>query len=238
MNSTVNWNTLDKGTLFKTIAPCIPRRRVTFDSEDIQLADFNSYNERLLLQQIAEGDEMAFRKLFSVYVPFLQPTVRSIVKDAHASDDIIQETFIRIWIYRDKLPTIENPRSWVLRIAYYRAFNYMRDRQVHNKAIQSLSLNDRNSDTGTDDLIAFKTLSKLVTTAVSQLPGQQKKVYQLNREHGLSINQIATHMELSPQTVKNTLGRAMVFIRDFIEKKGYLLSLLPLGATMKFFLSK
>ena len=236
MNLTVNWNTLEKRTLFKTIAPCIPRRHASFDSEDLLLTDSDSYNERLLLQQIAEGNEMAFRKLFTIYVPFLQPTVRSILKDAAASDDIIQETFIRIWINRDKLPAIENPRSWVLRIAYYRAFNYMRNRQAHNKALQSLSLNKKRGHTGPDDVVAFNALSKLVNTAVSQLPGQQNKIYRLNRENGMSISQIATHMELSPQTVKNTLSRAMAFIRDFIEKKGYLVCLLIMP--VKFFLSK
>jgi len=236
MNPTVNSSVLDNRALFKTIASCIPRRHVSFDSEDLLLTDSDSYNERLLLQQIAEGNEMAFRKLFTVYVPFLQPTVRSIVKDADASDDIIQETFIRIWLYRDQLPAIENPRSWVLRIAYNRAFNYLRNRQTHNKAVQFLSLSGHRTDAGPDDVIAFNTLSKLVNTAVSKLPPQQNKIYRLNREHGMSINKIATHMELSPQTVKNTLSRAMAFIRDFIEKKGYLLSLLMIP--LKFFLSR
>ena len=236
MNPTVNSSVLDTRALFKTIASCIPRTHVSFDSEDLLLTDSHSYNERLLLQQIAEGNETAFRKLFTIYVPFLQPTLRSIVKDADASDDIIQETFIRIWLYRDKLPAIENPRSWVLRIAYNRAFNYLRNRQTHDKAVRLLSLSDHRTDAGPDDVIAFNTLSKLVTTAVSNLPPQQNKIYRLNREHGMSIDKIATHMELSPQTVKNTLSRAMAFIRDFIEKKGYLLSLLIMP--LKFFLSK
>jgi len=195
-----------------------------------------SYDEKLLMQQIAEGDESAFRKLFSIYVPFLQSTIRTILKDADASDDIIQETFIRIWLYRDKLPAIENPRSWVLRIAYYRAFNYLRNRQTHNKTLQFLSLSDKKTDVGADEVIAFKTLSKLLNTAVSELPSQQNKIYRLNREHGMSISNIATHMELSPQTVKNTLSRAMAFIRHSIEKKGYLLFLLIMP--LEFFLSK
>jgi len=236
MNPTVNSSVLDTRALFKTIASCIPRTHVSFDSEDLLLTDSHSYNERLLLQQIAEGNETAFRKLFTIYVPFLQPTLRSIVKDADASDDIIQETFIRIWLYRDKLPAIENPRSWVIRIAYNCAFNYLRNRQTHDKAVRLLSLSDHRTDAGPDDVIAFNTLSKLVNTAVSNLPPQQNKIYRLNREHGMSIDKIATHMELSPQTVKNTLSRAMAFIRDFIEKKGYLLSLLIMP--LKFFLSK
>jgi len=236
MNPTVNSSVLDTRALFKTIASCIPRTHVSFDSEDLLLTDSHSYNEKLLLQQIAEGNEIAFRKLFTIYVPFLQPTVRSIVKDADASDDIIQETFIRIWLYRDKLPAIENPRSWVIRIAYNCAFNYLRNRQTHDKAVRLLSLSDHRTDAGPDDVIAFNTLSKLVNTAVSNLPPQQNKIYRLNREHGMSIDKIATHMELSPQTVKNTLSRAVAFIRDFIEKKGYLLTLLIMP--LKFFLSK
>lgn len=192
------------------------------------MAETGSYDEALLLQQIAEGNETAFRKLFAIYVPFLQPTLRRILTNDDVSDDIIQETFIRIWIHRDKLPGIENPRSWVLRIAYYRAFNYMRNLQVRAKALETFSRNKQVEGSELDDTLAFKALSKLVSTAVSQLPEQQRKIYRLNREHGMSISEIATQLSLSPQTVKNTLGRAMIFIRDFIEKNGYLLSVLPL----------
>lgn len=180
-----------------------------------------------MLQQIAEGQELAFRNLFALYVPFLQPTLNKIVKDEAAADDIIQETFLRIWLYRDKLPSIENPRSWVLRIAYNLAFNFMRNQHVRDKTLQLISTQDQR-DTGLEDVLAYNTLTKMLNEAISQMPAQQIKIYRLNREEGMSISEIANLLNLSPQTVKNTLGRAMKFIRDFIEKKGYLLTLLPL----------
>ncbi len=144
-----------------------------------------------------------------------------IVKDEGAVQDIIQETFLRLWLHRDKMPAIENPRSWILRIAYYRAFEYLRDKALYEKKLQGLSGRPGAADDGPDTRLAFSAIEREISRAIALLPPQQKKVYRLSREAGLPIAAIAEEMGLSPQSVKNTLGRALKFIREHLEKAGY-----------------
>jgi RNA polymerase sigma-70 factor (family 1) len=181
------------------------------------------YADKDLFARIAEGEETAFHQLFASYVPFLQPTIYKIVKDDHAAQDIIQETFLRLWIHRDKMPGIENPRSWILRIAYYRAFSYLRSMSVYDKAVNSLTVTgaEPTETTGPEDALVFNDMRRQVEQAVDLLPGQQQKAWELSRKSGLSIADIALAMNLSPQSVKNTLGRAQQFIRNHLEKAGY-----------------
>jgi len=183
--------------------------------------DNPSYADRDLFARIAEGEEAAFHQLFATYVPFLQPTIYKIVKDDHAAQDIIQETFLRLWIHRDKMPGIENPRSWVLRIAYYRAFSYLRSKAVYDKAVDSLTTTTPLEADGPEDTLVFNDMRRQVEQAVERMPTQQKRAWELSRQSGLSIADIAQAMDLSPQTVKNTLGRAQQFIRNHLEKAGY-----------------
>lgn len=188
----------------------------------------DTYIELLLLQQIAAGDEKAFRSLINIYNPVLFPGINRMVKDPEVSQDILQETYLRLWLYRDKMPTIENPRAWILKIAYRRAFTFLQVSKNQFKIKVGISRHISSSHVEIEKSLDFNTLNNLVKTAVSRLPPQQKKVYQFSRVEGYSQNEIAEMMGLAPQTVKNTMGRALQFIRDHITKSGYLLMNLSL----------
>ena len=66
---------------------------------------------------IAEGDESAFTDLFNHYYPALRPFIWKFTGSQTDSEEILQETFIRIWLNRDKLPEIDNMRNWIFTIA-------------------------------------------------------------------------------------------------------------------------
>lgn len=175
-------------------------------------------NEKLLFARIAEGDEAAFRQLFQAYLPSMYPMIAQVTKSGPVAEDIIQETFLRLWVHRDRLTDIQHPRAWMLRIAYFQAFTWLRDQSIHQKAIARLSSADQEADT--EQLLAFRQTEALIRQAVAQLPGQQKKAYSLSRDNGLKNAEIAREMGLSEQSVKNTLVRALKFIRDYLEKAG------------------
>jgi len=81
------------------------------------LADSSTYNEKELLFRIAEGDEKAFAVLFRRYYPLLSHAVAVYALSEADKEDILHETFIRIWLSRDKLMELEQPDSWFCRIA-------------------------------------------------------------------------------------------------------------------------
>ncbi|MDF2187935.1 sigma-70 family RNA polymerase sigma factor [Paraflavitalea sp. CAU 1676] len=183
-------------------------------------------DEKLLFGQIADGDEAAFRKLFQAYMPMVFPMIAQVTKSGPAAEDIIQETFLRLWVHRDKLKEIQQPRAWILRIAYFQAFTYLRDQSIHSKAIDKLATVDEVNQADTDLQMMFRHTEALVRRAVDELPKQQKQAYRLSRESGYKTAEIARAMNLSEQSVKNTLVRALKFIRDYLEKAGYALLVL------------
>lgn len=181
--------------------------------------------EKLLFARIARGDEDAFRKAFHFYMPGFFQMIVQVTKSGPIAEDIIQETFLRLWIHRDKLPEIRNPRAWLLRIAYLQAFTYLRDQNIHLKAVARLAAAETNTD-DTEQVMLFRDTAALIRKAVDELPKQQKTAYRLSREQGLKTDQIASEMGLSEQSVKNTLVRALKFIRDYLERAGHALGLL------------
>ncbi|WP_343702337.1 sigma-70 family RNA polymerase sigma factor [Chitinophaga sp.] len=189
-----------------------------------------SQTDKALFRQIAEGDEAAFRELFHAYIPQLEPLVMHLTKTASVTEDILQETFLRVWLSRNKLPDIENPRSWLLRIVFYQSFSWLRKQAVHHKAVNALSQGQQEDEmrSSTEEAVAFTTMLRLVGEAVQQLPAQAKRIYLLSREKGLRIPEIAEQLNLSPNTVKNSLVRSLQAIRKHVEASGHWLPVMVL----------
>lgn len=189
-----------------------------------------SQTDKALFRQIAEGDEAAFRELFHAYIPQLEPLVMHLTKTASVTEDILQETFLRVWLSRNKLPDIENPRSWLLRIVFYQSFSWLRKQAVHHKAVNALSQGRQEDEmrSSTEEAVAFTTMLRLVGEAVQQLPAQAKRIYLLSREKGLRIPEIAEQLNLSPNTVKNSLVRSLQAIRKHVEASGHWLPVMVL----------
>ena len=184
----------------------------------------NSTNDRELFQLISEGDESAFRQFFHRYVPELRPLVSHLTKTAAVTEDIIQESFLRLWISRDKLTEIENPRSWMLRIVFHQSFSYLRKQVVHHKAMDVISSRYTADEpvSTTEELMIYSAMVKQIGVAVALLPPQAKRIYLLSRENGLKIPEIAAELSISPNTVKNSLVRSLQFIRKHLELSGHL----------------
>jgi RNA polymerase sigma-70 factor (family 1) len=184
--------------------------------------------EKLLFRSIAEHDETAFRQLFHLYYQQLYPLILKVTRAQNVTEDILQETFLKLWISRDRLPEIENPRAWIMRIAYFQAFTFLRKKATHQKAVDKLSgrADTERLRSDVEEAVSFRNLQALVRRAVQQLPPQQKKVYLLSREQGLKTREIAVKMNLSEQSVKNTLVRALKFVREEVEKGGHIIFLL------------
>jgi RNA polymerase sigma-70 factor (family 1) len=181
----------------------------------------NPANDHALLSLIAEGDEKAFAALYRLYVPQLLPFINSLVRSDAVADEIIQETFLRIWIGRDKLTNIEEPRAWVFRIAANISYTHLRRTIKERSIIKSIANSQIREEDEVQDLAQASEMAALIRQAIDQLPAQRKKIYRLSREKGMTIPEIAEALGLSKSTVKNTLVTSLQSIREYLRENGY-----------------
>jgi RNA polymerase sigma factor (sigma-70 family) len=181
------------------------------------------HNAEALYERVAAGDEWAFRDLFDLYVPRLQGVIYRITKSATVTDDLVQETMLKVWVARDRLAALSKPDSWIIKIGFFLALNHVKRLAIHSKAMEHIGYQQFHDFPGNPagEATEFRQMIRLVGEAVRQLPEKQQLAYQLSREQGLSIAEIAQQMGLAVSTVKNLLVMALKHIRLYLEKAGY-----------------
>lgn len=174
-------------------------------------------NEKELFARMAEGDQAAFTKIFEHYEPRLYPFVLKITRSEITAEEIVQELFIKLWTNRAAAKQIENPRSYIFRMASNRTANYLKTiaRQIRvDENASGQVVVERNV---TEEMVDLKETEELINKAVQQLPEQQKKVYIFSRREGLNAEEIAVRMNISSKTVKNHLTEALHTIKEKLQ---------------------
>lgn len=187
------------------------------------MPDIPAYDEAALVLQVAEGNEKAFAELYRMYVPLLTPFIYGITKQDVMVDEMIQEGFLRVWMSRDKLLDIQNPRGWIFRITANICYTWLKRKITERNIVQNMDVKE-NDDTSAEDTVDTKLLIKEIKVAVDALPPGRKKIYQMSREQGMSIAEISEDLDISTQTVKNTLTKSLQSIREHLQVKGYTIS--------------
>lgn len=185
----------------------------------------NMNTERLFLERLSEGDELAFRYIFDRYHAFIYSFALRMTDSDVIAKDIVQEVMIRLWINRTNLKEIVNFGGYINRITRNLVLNGIK-RKAHENAILD-ELPQQGIHTNSTEETAFRReMEKLLNEAVAELPPQQQQAYTMSRHAGLSHDEIAKAMYISRETVKKHVMAALKSIRSYLEKNGNTIGLL------------
>ena len=179
-----------------------------------------SYDEAEGLSRVAGGDEYAFGRLFHAYHQELAGYIFLITRSMPLTEEIVQDTFTKIWVGREQLRDVTNFRSWLFTVSRNHAFNCLRTlaRESEKKQRWTVhALRESHDETGIDPGVQQQQAYRLIELAIDQLPPQQKKAYGLSRTEGLSHEDIAREMGLSRETVKRHITLALRSIKDYVR---------------------
>ena len=191
----------------------------------------SSYIENELFIRISEGDEAAFGTCYAEYGRMLMPFLVKLVGSRDSAEEIIQEVFLKVWLHRDRLAAVENPKSWLFRVAANTGRNWLKKKMMIEQHLKAQLQPEGVHDLTAEEL-DLRHMAVVIQATIQSFPPQRKLIYQMSREEGLKPAEIAARLQLSVSTVKNTLLSALKAIRERIEEAGLL------GAFILFFLKK
>jgi len=173
-------------------------------------------NDYDLFERIRHDDKQAFDLLFRKYYTPLCRFALKLNGSETIAEEAVQEVFIYLWEQRKHLTVSKSVVNYLfqsIKNKVYEHFRKIQTRARYEDEFANLSsLTDDKDEKPLDDY----EISCLVWNAVDQLPEKCKEIFQLSRDEGLTYNEIAEHLDISPKTVENQMGIAFKKLREIL----------------------
>lgn len=181
------------------------------------MSEANNYSEKLLVSELKNGNEKAFRQLFDLYHQSIYGYSISLLKSKEAAEENVQDVFMKVWQNRKNLDPDLSFKAFIFTIARNQAFNTL------NKAANDLALKEavfyesQKSHEYGDYSIREADCKKLRKQAIKQLPPKRKQIFKMSRKKGMSYEEISQELGISINTVRNQMSKALESMRVFFQ---------------------
>lgn len=191
----------------------------------------NNVKDFELVSQFINGDSSAIETLINRHKSRVYTYIYLIVRNHQLSEDIFQDTFIKVINslrhkkYQEKGIFV----SWVIRIAH----NLIIDHYRKAKHLKTTSNDDKDvdvfnsrkfSDKNIEEELIEDQISRDVRKLIEELPADQKQVILLRHYGGLSFKEIAEQTDVSINTALGRMRYALINLRKIIKEKNIVLT--------------
>ena len=165
---------------------------------------------QVLIDRCLEGDKSA---QFKLYKQFAQPLYNVVVRlcvDPMLAEDIIQETFIKVFKHLKTYRREYKFYGWIRRIAVNQAITQLRKKKFHFVEIDQMSVHNEMVITKNVDF----DVSGIIHEEIKQLPTGSRMVFSLFAIEGYSHKEIADEMNITESTSKSQYHRAKKLLKE------------------------
>ena len=141
------------------------------------------------------------------------------LKNRSLTQDIVQDTFLRLWDNRNQLNSFGNLQAFIFTIAKHQVIDYFR-KQVNELQFEDFMeyCENQATDVSPEDILLYDEFLQQLQQSKKVLSQREHEIYELSREKHIPIKQIAEQLDLSEQTVKNYLTSALKILRSEMMK--------------------
>lgn len=183
-------------------------------------------NELIHPHTVTAGTE-DFETIFKTHFKGLHAYACTIIKDEAAAEDIVQNTFFKLW-EKNELHKLQSPAAYLYRAVYNESLNYLKHAKVKH-AYQTFATSRMEYNESAAGRTTLRELQEKLDKALSELPQQCRTIFQMSRFEELKYWEIAERLGLSVKTVENQMGKALKLLRmklvDFLPVLLILLNL-------------
>lgn len=174
-----------------------------------------SHLDTYFLLRLKNGDEAAFEKIFHDDYNRIVGFCLQFVADKDQAKNLAQEAFIKLWLNRSKIESVNGIRSFLYTSAKSDCLNYIRHQKVvcnyQNKQLQTIEseLNCEVLESFDFDQLEFLELEKMISQAINELPEKCRQVFTLSRIERKKNSEIAIELHISVKAVEANMTRAL-----------------------------
>jgi RNA polymerase sigma-70 factor (family 1) len=170
-------------------------------------------DESGIITALHHGDEKALATIFNRYYTGLFYFGMRFVKDHHAAEDIVAESFIKIWQKAGNFSSFASIRSFLYITVKNACLDYLKKSNRHTACHREIKyLAEKTEELFADQVIKAELLQKLWQD-IEQLPPVRRQIFKMIYVEGLSAFETATKLQISVDTVRVQKARALHALR-------------------------
>lgn len=173
-------------------------------------------NISVLISALKQGEEKAFRAIYEIYVDALKAFINSYTKNREQTNDIVQDTFLKLWNIRFQLDKNKSLKSLLFKISHNIFIDKYRKKQRETDVLDGW-MRKRLIELVKGDDDEKKHRIKTVESAIEKLPPRCKEIFLLSKFEQLKYQEIANQLNISVKTVEAQMGKAFRLIKEELE---------------------
>lgn len=182
----------------------------------------NMVIDKELWVKVKADDKKAFELVFNKYYGSLCLYAFDLLKDEDTAEEVVADVFLKLWQKRSQIDIEFSLKPYFFRcvrnacldyLEANKSVKYLKNVEISEK-IKEMTLVEADSIV---DNLSFDVMEKEVLDAIDQLPPQCRQIFCLNRFQLLTYNEISQKLDISVNTVKTQIGRALDMLRKQLK---------------------
>ena len=161
--------------------------------------------------------EQAFKKLVTTYKERLYWHIRKIVVSHDDADDVLQNTFIKIFRGIDNFKQESQLFSWMYRISTNESISFINKRAKEKNVDIADYQQQLTSNLSSDNMFSGDEIQLILQKAIKTLPTKQQLVFNMKYFDNLKYKQIAEILETSEGALKASYFHAVRKVEEFVK---------------------
>jgi RNA polymerase sigma-70 factor (ECF subfamily) len=187
----------------------------------MSLPTHQPYDEQELLSRIAADDEKAMHALFQAWFPKLCFYAESLIANREEAKDIAQEALLQLWHHRKRWAGQQKEKlaAYLFTVVRHDCYDYQKHRQVKRKKQQEIIATVQVIEEGVDVLLVHMEVLQKIYREIDNLPPHFAEIVKLSFIDGLTTQEIAEKLKLTPNHVRVQRSRALEKLRITLLKQ-------------------
>jgi len=185
-------------------------------------------NEAELIKALRAGEAAAYEQLIEQYAEVVYRTAYRLLQNPHDAEDAMQETFLTVYLRINEFEGKARLSSWLYRIVTNKALDILRKRSRKTDAATD-SIDDLSEDAAElladqaavlpEDWAERRETAALIREGLESLSPSLRAAFVLFEMEGLSMDEVASALNISTSAAKVRVHRARRALRDYLRKR-------------------
>lgn len=181
-------------------------------------------DEQQLVKSILEGNASEFDVIVEKYLSSVYNFVFRLTQNAEVSEDITQDTFIKVWKQLKKYNSEKSFRTWILSIAHNTSIDWFRKRKPLAFSHMFTSNEDihfeetlTDEEPRADEIFEKKEESLRIRKVLDEISPEEKSIILFHLDEGLTFDKISDLLQKPLNTIKSTYRRSLIKLKKRLD---------------------